>query len=490
MKMLYGPPGTGKTWKAAHEAVRAVDPDRYAAALASIDPDAELQSIHQSLVNEGRILWITFHSGYSYEDFVEGYRPVLDNGNLVYRVLDGPFKRLCEKVRRQSDIQVGDHVDSPSGRTTYKVVDTDPGGWLLRVVANRSDEVSEALDKYIPRRVIERLLDQGFTPEIFSIAGSKLYDLPSVGINAADGDLPALEKGETTKRRKGSTLRRVIAARTGILSSSDFSNGAHWGAVMRRLLQLRSEVERGTAVALVIDEFNRADPSRVFGELLTLLELDKREGAPNERKVWLPHSQSLFSVPQEISVIGTMNTVDKSLAPVDFAMRRRFRFEYVGAESTLLDANFDGVNLSDFLYRTNTRLGALLGSGYEIGHAFFLQNKLREVSERMGWSGLADSGVRAVAYVLRSSVLPTIIEYFHEDWEKTRAVLGETIVTGKTISLFEAPRVDTSFIERLPEDYELVDGRVSYFAKWWNPVHAEWDATKFKTFLTALTSGA
>lgn len=489
MKMLYGPPGTGKTWKAAREAVRAVDPVRYAAALASADPDRELQSAHRSLVNEGRILWVTFHAGYSYEDFVEGYRPGLDGGRLVYRVLDGPFKRICEQVRRKSDLQVGDHLDSASGRTTYEVIDVDPGGWLLRVIANRSDEVSESLDKYVPRRVIQTLLEKGFTPEIFSIAGSKLYDLPAAGINAADGDLPRLEEGETATRRKGSTLRRVIGARTGILSSSDFSNAAHSGAVMRRLQQLRAEAERGGAVALVIDEFNRADPSRVFGELLTLLELDKREGAPEERKVWLPHSQSLFSVPQEVSVIGTMNTVDKSLAPVDFAMRRRFRFEYVGAEPDLL-ADVAGVSLPQFLRTVNARLGALLGTGYEIGHAFFLPRKLEEVSTRMEWSGQADTSLRSLAYVIRSSVLPTIVEYFHEDWSKIRAVLGDTVVAGRRDSLLDLPDADDAFFERLPDDYERVDGRVAYYARWWNPEDPTWDSARFNGFIAAIASGA
>jgi 5-methylcytosine-specific restriction protein B len=162
----------------------------------------------------------------------------------------------------------------------------------------------------------------------------------------------------------------------------------------------------------------------------------------------------------------------------------------VGAEPEMLATDFDGVNLSQLLRRTNLRLGALLGSGYEIGHAFFLTGKLNEVAKRLGCTGLADSQMRSVAYVLRSSVLPTIVEYFHEDWAKTRAVIGETVVAGLAVSLFEAPSVEESFIERLPEDYELVDGRVSYFADWWNPTHGSWDAARFRSFLSALASGA
>lgn len=490
LKMLYGPPGTGKTWQAAREAVRAIEPAQYLAAASSSNPEAALQALHKSLVNEGRVLWVTFHPSYSYEDFVEGYRPVLAEGAVAYKVVDGPFKRLCERVRRKVDLEIGDKVDSAPGRDPFEVVDVDAGGWVLRVRPNRADEVAEYLDKYVPRRVIEDLLAQGFAPEIFSIAGASTYNLPYMGIHPGDADLPPPAPGETVTTRKGPVLRKVIAARTGVLSSSDLSNSSHFGAVMRHLLQIRATSAPAKPVALVIDEFNRADPSRVFGELLTLLELDKREGAPEERRVWLPHSQRTFSVPSLVSVIGTMNTVDKSLAPIDFAMRRRFRFEYVGADASLLETNLDGVNLSEFLRLVNSRLGALLGSGYEIGHAFFLTLKLGEVSDRMGWSGAHDWQMRALAYVLRSNVLPTIIEYFHEDWTKTRAVLGETVVGGNTVSLFDAPAVEDSFIERLPEDYELVDGRISYFAGWWDPAASEWDVSRFRDFLVALTSGA
>lgn len=490
LKMLYGPPGTGKTWQAAREAVRAIEPAQYHAAASSSNPEAALQAAHKALVNEGRILWVTFHPSYSYEDFMEGYRPVLLGGAVTYKVVDGPFKKLCERVRKKVDLEVGDRIDSAPGRDPFEIVDVDAGGWVLRVRPNRSDEVAEYLDKYVPRRVVEDLLTRGFAPEIFSIAGATIYNLPFMGISATDPDLPAPGDGETTGTRKGPVLRKVIAARTGVLSSSDLSNSSHFGAVMRRLQQIRAASEPAKPVALVIDEFNRADPSRVFGELLTLIELDKREGAPEERQVWLPHSQRTFSVPPSVSVIGTMNTVDKSLAPIDFAMRRRFRFEYVGADPSLLETDFDGVNLSDLLRLINARLGALLGSGYEIGHSFFLAAKLGDVSERMGWAGDSDWQMRAIAYVLRSSVLPTVSEYFHEDWAKTRAVLGETVVGGNTVSLFDAPAVEESFIERLPEDYELVDGRVSYPADWWNPVHSAWDVTRFRDFLAALTAGA
>ena len=109
MKILYGPPGTGKTWQAAREAVRAIEPARYAAAQQEADPVKALRELHESLVAEGRILWVTFHPSYSYEDFVEGYRPIVDEtGQLAYRVVDGPFKSLCLRARFEADLQIGE----------------------------------------------------------------------------------------------------------------------------------------------------------------------------------------------------------------------------------------------------------------------------------------------------------------------------------------------------------------------------------------------
>jgi len=491
MKMLYGPPGTGKTWLAAREAVKAVEPAQYAKAQMSGNPDAELQKLHQSLVGEGRILWVTFHANYSYEDFVEGYRPVTtEDKTLTYVPVDGPFKKLCERARRKTDLEVGDLLPAPVGRAPGKIMDVDECGWVVRVTPNRGDEVAPYLDKYVPRRVIEKAIRLDLPPEMFSIPGAGSSRLADYGISETDSDVSPPDAGEDPTTRKNSAIKKIFAARLGMMSTLDIGNSSHYGAVMRKLKGIRAGSDAGRPVALVIDEFNRADPSRVFGELLTLLEIDKREGLREERRVWLPYAKKLFSVPQSVSVIGTMNTVDKSLAPIDFAMRRRFRFQYVGPSLELLATDYGDIDIRGIVHRLNTRLSALLGTGYEIGHAFFLSEKLEEIVERMDWSGAGDARLRAIAYALRTSVLPTVAEYFHEDWRKVKAVAGETVVNGEACSLFEVPQVEDVFIDRLPEDYELVDGRIAYYADWWNPEHADWNAGLVRDFLVALASGA
>lgn len=488
LKMLYGPPGTGKTWLAAREAVRAVDPAAYEAAASKSDDD-ELQRLHRAYVDEGRILWVTFHPNYSYEDFVEGYRPIVKDGGMTYEPVDGPFKRLCERAAKKSDLGFGEALSDKSGKAIYSVVGVNDGGWTVRSSTTRSDRVAPTTDKFVSRDLIEKLLKAGFTPDIFSLAGTSFYDPAALGISPQDPDLPALEPNESPQHRLGSVLKRVIAAKTGVLSSTDFSNSSHTAAVMRRLKALRQGEASAVPVALVIDEFNRADPSRVFGELLTLLELDKRRDLPEERRVWLPYSKVTFSVPPSVSVIATMNTVDKSLAPVDFAMRRRFRFQYVGPELTLLPENYSGLNLRALLRRVNSRLTALLGTGHEIGHALLLPAKLGEIGARLGGPENDDSNLRAIAYVLRTGILPTIAEYFHDDWRKVKAVIGEVNVGGKALSLLDSPEPDDAFAGRLPDDYELTEGRVAYFADWWDPEAPSWNRDKFSAFVVALADG-
>lgn len=420
---------------------------------------------------------------------------------MTYEPLDGPFKKLCERVRRKVDLEVGDMV--AGGRNPYEVMEVDDGGWVLRIRPERADEVAEYIDKYVPRRTIETLLSKGIPPIAFSIPGGGPFELNRYGLNPGDPDVPAPrpEDDETADTRKGPQIRKVFAARSGILNSSDFSNNSLYGALLRRLGEIRAARGPSRPAALVIDEFNRADPSRVFGELLTLLEIDKREGMAEERHVWLPYSRQTFTVPQGVSVIATMNTVDKSLAPVDFAMRRRFTFQYVGPDADLLPGagaavppagpgdNYGGIDLRGLLKRVNVRLSALLGTGHEIGHAMLLPAKLADVGERLGGPDDDDRKLRSVAYVVRTSILPTIAEYFHDDWRKVNAVIGKVRIGADEVSLIESPLADGAFVGRLPEDYELTDGRVAYLSAWWNPEEGSWDGDKFRAFFVALTEG-
>ncbi|QNK66498.1 McrB family protein [Variovorax sp. PAMC26660] len=198
--------------------------------------------------------------------------------------------------------------------------------------------------------------------------------------------------------------------------------------------EIRYEIKRGAFLrlcelartrpserfAIVIDEINRGNISKIFGELITLLEVDKREGALHAAQVMLPYSGTIFSVPSNVDVIGTMNTADRSLALMDTALRRRFEFiESMPNPRVLADVlvahKGTDISIEQMLIMLNRRIEALYDREHTVGHAYF--------------TALADSPVEqrfyALKAVFKNRIIPLLEEYFFEDWQKIRLVLGD-----------------------------------------------------------------
>jgi hypothetical protein len=412
--ILYGPPGTGKTHSVRRRALELIgDPEAPEASL----PDVAAE--WDRLRREGQIVFCTFHQAFAYEEFVEGLRARTADGNVHYEVAPGIFKHLAltaaaEGLSADDDAGVFDdlwealveglqaepRVVESAKKLKYQLEAAPRGGVLVRGGAVDEDEVFESNGKWLiaNETSMRTLWEQR----------SKLGESPKTT------DIGPLVKGHVTamwivyreliKLQKGNTRSAEPVAR----ATRAFASGRafNFAAGTRQFV-------------LVIDEINRANIARVFGELITLLEPDKRLGNANELRVQLPSSKEWFGVPPNLHVIGTMNTADRSIALMDVALRRRFTFEEMMPDASALsdalaeakvDAQVRQLVISVFV-KLNERLGFLYDREHQIGHAYFL-------------------GVRSfddLRAVFADRILPLLQEYFYGQWDKVALTLGYPI---------------------------------------------------------------
>lgn len=189
----------------------------------------------------------------------------------------------------------------------------------------------------------------------------------------------------------------------------------------------------------VIDEINRGNISKIFGELITLIENTKRKGAEEAMEVVLPYSGDLFSVPNNVYILGTMNTADRSIALMDTALRRRFGFVAMMPDASLLDGvnivdKSVSVNIGQMLRVINERITFLYDREHTIGHAFFMK--------------LVQGGtVSDLAEIFKKSVVPLLQEYFYEDYEKIRLVLGDSAKKDKDAQFIQAKDISEDLFD-------------------------------------------
>jgi hypothetical protein len=205
-----------------------------------------------------------------------------------------------------------------------------------------------------------------------------------------------------------------------------------------------AEADLDNDYAIFIDEINRGNVSAIFGELITLIEEDKRIGGINEIKVRLPYSKSEFGVPPNLYIIGTMNTADRSVEALDTALRRRFSFTEIMPDSTLLKKiEFNGFNLAEVLDTINERIELLLDRDHTIGHSYFLK--------------LKSGDVKGLKSVFANNIIPLLQEYFYHDYEKIALILGEGFIKIKENKNVKFAYFKNLEIPEIANQFELIN---------------------------------
>lgn len=459
-QIFYGPPGTGKTYNTAKRAVQICD--------GGVSDDRPvLMERYRELIAAQRISFVSFHQSFSYEEFVEGIRPELseladaEQEQLIYKIEDGLFKKICSMAQAAvDDIRRPQAVGIDlTGKKFYKMSvggKYDPeveafcfeNEYLALGWGGDVDFSSLAKEKqWVPARdaIKQRMIDQASEhadkkyaiQAIFwfknyidvgdiVVVAKGLNQVQAIGQVTGEYEYrPDLLPGEEYQHfRKVQWLVRDATIPVEKVWAKKFAqqsiytlHPAHLNMdYLEKLLGGKEEKTEPTEVeryVLIIDEINRANISKVLGELITLIEPDKRLGQTNEVTVKLPYSKDEFGIPANLHIVGTMNTADRSLALMDTALRRRFEFEEMMPEYDLLaGVEVGGIKIDTLLETINQRIEALYDREHTIGHAFFMPL-------------IEEPNIDHLASLFDHKIIPLLAEYFFEDWQKIRLVLGD-----------------------------------------------------------------
>ncbi|MBS4149224.1 restriction endonuclease [Pseudomonas balearica] len=448
-QILYGPPGTGKTYNTINQALSILAPD-VLVQNSGDDPDSRrrLKTEFDRFVSAERVRFVTFHQSFSYEDFVEGLRADSDTetGQVKYSVESGVFKRICDDARTRPASDLG--VRANPAIWKISIAGTGASPTKSYCLANgearigwgetgdlRGDFEQNAYYQSLgggDKGTLSYFAEQMVVGDILLCIHSA-EQIGSIGVVTSDyryeEQVPAGVLGDYQHVRSVRWLYRDINLsilplndeRQFTLKTVYAMSRFTWADLLSYLQQQGVKPVESVTVAgadsepyvLIIDEINRGNVSRIFGELITLIEESKREGADEALSVKLPYSKKPFSVPKNVYLIGTMNTADRSLAGLDIALRRRFVFREMPPQPELLDGVMvEGVNIRRLLEVMNERIEALLDRDHCLGHAYFMPLK-------------TDRSLARLELIFRNQILPLLQEYFFEDWQRIAWVLND-----------------------------------------------------------------
>lgn len=447
--ILYGPPGTGKTYNTVNKALEIVDGKKYESRKEAQDRFCELKEF-------GQIDFITFHQSFSYEDFVEGIKPLKpekDDKTVLYDIKDGVFKEMCLKAKGEFE-----------NKKQYLFDMDKTNVWKMSLgdtLANESFVFDYCLKNDVILLGYGSFIDYSSYPNerkafvskmisAYNDLSEKDYDVTAVhtfknrlrvgdivvvskgnykiaGIAKVTGDYSYIDKEELDDYVQSRSVEWLYVSEDGIpydkLLSRRFAQMTIYSLKSNiKIKELKNFLSKESGKSkflnknhvLIIDEINRGNVASIFGELITLIEKDKRLGAEHEMRAKLPYSGEDFGVPANLHIIGTMNTADRSVEALDAALRRRFQFEEMMPQPELFNEDrwkWKDFNIKELLTTLNKRLEVLLDRDHQIGHSCFM------VPEK-------DRTEKMLQEIFEYKIIPQLREFFFGDPEKMRLVLG------------------------------------------------------------------
>lgn len=389
-QILFGPPGTGKTYNSIDKAV--------AIATGSSSDHISNKQRFDELRKQGQIEFVTFHQNYSYEDFMIGIRPNVSEttSDLSFKKHYGIFYEITKRARENYENSLKDE------QTISREF------WVKEKFEDFKDYVESEIEVNGKFAIKNNVSIYSVEDEVFIYTGEKengeLWKNQRIGMHY--NALISIYLADVQNRQDIKKLENVPSLEKQHATYSFELIEKFREFLTERGYQYKSSTlqkEPLKKFVLIIDEINRANISKVFGELITLLEDDKRLGADNELKITLPNGEKEFGVPPNLYIIGTMNTADKSIALIDIALRRRF--EFIG-----FYPNYDILQpeASVLLQKINEEIYKLKNSSdYLIGHAYFMKDQEIETT-------------------LKNKVVPLLMEYFSGKTKIVSDIFNET----------------------------------------------------------------
>lgn len=494
-QILYGPPGTGKTYNAMAYALAIIEGTTVEAVQTKMITNyKQVKDRYDNLIQAKRIAFTTFHQSYGYEDFVEGIKAIPQGNNILYKAAPGVFRQFCES-EDESEVSTVE---------TSQLIDPNAKVWCYIPGGDYSDSLEEDCFENNCVRI-------GWKnhPKIIDSNTGNLSGMARGILLAFQNDI---KKGDIILCRKGKYTISGIAKVTGdyeFIDDDDAfprSRAVEWlaknidlniasyndnkrldrktiynlyrinGKDVEEMLDKLNNAKQSSSKTVtnnkvfIIDEINRGNISKIFGELITLIEDSKRASNDEEASVILPYSNEQFSVPNNVYIIGTMNTADRSLTQIDTALRRRFEFVEMMPKPDLLPTiTVDNVTLdiNKMLTAINKRIAYLFDREHTIGHAYFI--KLNDMLEAKDNDGNLLPAVKINAMlkaelekIFAKKIIPLLQEYFFDDYEKIRLVLGDNAKSNENFMFITKTSCDLKSIFGEKVDDSLDEEKYDY----------------------------